>query len=132
ASILREQVRESDLAARYGGEEFVVLLPGASKERAFEVAERVRRTIERHEFPFGSEQPGGTLSVSGGVATFRVDASEPDALVEAADQALYLAKGSGKNRVLCVGQNCREYRRVEVRVSGRVQPLADVECPLCQ
>ena len=129
AKTMLEQVRDSDLVARYGGEEFVVLLPDAGSQEAFDVASRICSVISAQEFPFQSHQPNGVVSVSGGVATLRIDADEALPLVEAADTALYRAKSNGKNRVLRVSEENRGYQRVATSVSGRMQPLADVEWP---
>jgi diguanylate cyclase (GGDEF)-like protein len=97
ARVLGGSVRELDLAARYGGEEFVLVLPGAKLANARQTAERVRRAIEELEV---TTPAGGTASVtvSFGVAQFPTYATS-EALVEAADGALYEAKRSGKNRV---------------------------------
>jgi diguanylate cyclase (GGDEF)-like protein len=89
ATLLRGQVRDTDLAARIGGDELAVLLPGAELDRAVGLAERLR-TGARALRPFG-EDPDG-VSVSLGVATAAGAAADPDALLAAADAQLYLAK----------------------------------------
>lgn len=99
ADILRHEAREIDRIGRYGGEEFIFLLPGTSADAAMVFAERVRAAVDAHLFSF----PGGTVrrSMSCGVAAWphpRVDSS--DALVKAADDALYVAKETGRNRVV--------------------------------
>jgi diguanylate cyclase (GGDEF)-like protein len=101
ARVLRESSREIDEPARYGGEEMAVALPGTDLEGAYQFAERVRRRIEALELPI--LDGGGTLRVTasfGAAAT--PGSSEPDkeALVAAADAALYQAKRSGKNRTV--------------------------------
>ena len=97
-----DRARASDVAARYGGEEFVVALPDTDRAGALAVAERLRQRIERH--PFGHEEvmPGGRVTMSIGVAAYPEDASTKEGLIEAADRALYRAKGSGRNRVAAV------------------------------
>jgi diguanylate cyclase (GGDEF)-like protein len=99
ADILRREAREIDRVGRYGGEEFMLLLPGASLDDAVTFAERVRKRIEGHTFTF----PGGTLTrtASFGVAGWphsRID--QCDDLVRKADDALYVAKEAGRNRVV--------------------------------
>lgn len=99
AAILREEAREIDRVGRYGGEEFMLLLPGAKIDDAFAFAERVRNRIEGHTFTF----PGGTLTrtVSFGVASWPHEKiREADDLVRASDDALYVAKETGRNRVI--------------------------------
>jgi len=96
--ILRHEVREVDRVGRYGGDEFMLVLPGAAAEPALRMAERVRRQVESHTFIFG----GSTLrrTASFGVATWpHPDVTDAEALVRAADGALYVAKKNGRNRV---------------------------------
>ena len=97
ADTIARCVRQSDLVYRYGGEEFSMLLPGASPQEAALVAERVRSAIEQEHFDGEEHQPGGTLTVSVGVATLASGSSHD--LQERADRALYSAKASGRNRV---------------------------------
>ena len=97
ARVLRDSSREVDHAARYGGEELAVILPGTDLEGAFNRAERIREEIERLRIPL--LRGGGTVSVttSCGVAAARAAGAEGRTLVQAADNALYQAKRSGKN-----------------------------------
>jgi diguanylate cyclase (GGDEF)-like protein/PAS domain S-box-containing protein len=99
AWIIRRSCRNLDLAARYGGEEFVVLLPETDWKQAIVVAERIRRTVEGHPFLHGTAQPLGKVSVSLGVASFPADGDTVEAVLSAADQALYAAKEGGRNRI---------------------------------
>ncbi len=100
--VLGSSCRANDLPARYGGEEFCLLLPNTDVEMASNTAERLRKLI--NETPVDGP---GTISASIGVANFPLHASEPDALFEAADEALYCAKESGRNRV-CISSNLSE------------------------
>ncbi len=99
ADILRYGVRSTDTVARYGGEEFVLLLPETTKEAAMALVDRLRQQVAQHSFLFGDQQPGGCLTISGGVASYPDDATEPLPLFDHADQALYQAKGEGRNRI---------------------------------
>jgi diguanylate cyclase (GGDEF)-like protein len=84
---------------RYGGEEFMLLLPGTVLDAAVTFAERVRKRIEAHTFTFD----GGTLqrTASFGVSGWpHPKIEQSDALVRAADDALYVAKETGRNRVI--------------------------------
>ncbi|MEN3045163.1 MAG: diguanylate cyclase [Candidatus Hydrothermales bacterium] len=91
------------IPARYGGEEFVVLLPGRDKFESLTYGDQIRKIIEKTKFPKEEKQPGGKLTISGGVAVFPDDAEDGKTLIEKADKALYKAKESGKNRVLAAG-----------------------------
>jgi two-component system, cell cycle response regulator len=93
-------VRGCDLACRFGGEEFVVVMPDTEVSYAYAVAERLRKSIETT--PVIISRPPGRLNitVSMGIAgsSGAIDSSE--ALLHRADQALYQAKNSGRNRVV--------------------------------
>jgi diguanylate cyclase (GGDEF)-like protein len=99
ASLLKEAVREVDRVGRYGGEEFMLLLSGTVLDAAVTFSERVRKRVEAHTFTFD----GGTLqrTASFGVAAWpHPRIPNCDALVKAADDALYVAKETGRNRVI--------------------------------
>lgn len=100
AELLRKSIRKSDLACRYGGEEFALILPETGKKTAYSLAERIRKAISEHPFPFREIQPMGALTVSIGVSMFPVDHKEIDGLIKKADDALYRAKDEGRNRVV--------------------------------
>ena len=94
ADLLRAEMRESDVLARMGGEEFVALLPGQGVEEATAVAERVRKRLQDADDP---EQP--SVTVSAGVVSV-VAPENLDDVLRAADDALYEAKFSGRNRTI--------------------------------
>ncbi|MEN3047017.1 MAG: GGDEF domain-containing protein [Candidatus Hydrothermales bacterium] len=91
------------IPARYGGEEFIVILPKKDKFESLTFGDQVRKIIEKTKFPKEEKQPGGKITISGGVAVFPDDADNVKDLIEKADKALYKAKESGKNRVLAAG-----------------------------
>lgn len=94
--LIAENIRGIDVAGRFGGEEFLVLLRDASRERALQIAERLRAAIEASGLAYADGKP---LTISVGVAYARaLDA--PHEVVERADQALYRAKNAGRNRVV--------------------------------
>ena len=99
AGVLRRFARESDVACRYGGEEFLVLLPECPFDAALPRAERLREEIAKLELRY-DDQPLGLVSVSLGVAAFPDHAKESEELLRRADEALYLAKQTGRNRVV--------------------------------
>jgi len=85
--------------ARYGGEEFVVLLPDTDKESALMIAQRMHDNIEEMKIRHEKSLAGRYVTVSMGVSTIHPSRGAPEAtLVEQADQALYLAKATGRNQ----------------------------------
>ncbi len=100
AGLLKRDLRDVDMAARYGGEEFLVALPGVDAREAALVAERLRYSVERSS-P-ASTQKGLRVTISVGFATLSEPGRYPDpaGLVRAADEALYKAKRTGRNRVI--------------------------------
>ena len=100
AKVLRERVREIDLPARYGGEELIAVLPGADLAACAAVAERIRRSISECSITrrsTGEVLPSITVSI--GVGEFQMGEAMSD-LIDRCDRALYLAKGTGRNRVV--------------------------------
>ena len=98
AGILTDTARAEDLVGRYGGEEFCVVLPGAHEAEAAEVAERMREAI--HDGKSARFTSSLRISASFGVSTDTSGRMTPGALVDLADKALYVAKESGRNRVV--------------------------------
>ena len=95
--------RAHDFVARYGGEEFVVMLPETDIDGAERTAETIRATIATRRMPHAASA-GGSLSISIGVACgIPASGRAPEALIEAADAALYSAKRHGRNRVFVAG-----------------------------
>lgn len=93
--------RAGDVAARYGGEEFAILLPDTPLPNAAVVAEEIRRNVQMLGIPHDSSGVARVVTVSVGFAsTMREGGEEANALVRAADAALYEAKTSGKNRAV--------------------------------
>jgi two-component system, chemotaxis family, response regulator WspR len=101
AAMLRSFSRPTDLPARFGGEEFVVLLPATPNESLLTLGDRLRANVEELKIPHAASQVCGHVTVSvGGAATIPNPEDTLLALVEVADQALYEAKNTGKNRVV--------------------------------
>jgi diguanylate cyclase (GGDEF)-like protein len=99
SKLLKENIRNIDLAARYGGEEFVLVLLEANKASARIVAEKIRRFVEEYTFEFEENQPNKKITISAGVAAFPEDGQDFDTLVNSADQRLYRAKQAGRNAI---------------------------------
>ncbi|HVO60635.1 MAG TPA: sensor domain-containing diguanylate cyclase [Terriglobales bacterium] len=95
SSIFSQHLRKIDVVCRYGGEEFVIVLSQTDAEHAIKVAQKLRNLVGEWQFP-GVPRP---VYISAGVATFPEHGTERDQLVKAADNALYTAKQTGRNRV---------------------------------
>jgi diguanylate cyclase (GGDEF)-like protein len=92
--------RAIDVVARFGGEEFAMILPNTSLEGARRIAEMVRRAVMDLNLPHPASPGPAYLTISAGVATAISGQDTPEKLVKAADQALYMAKRQGRNRVI--------------------------------
>ncbi len=93
---VKRTLRSGDVVGRFGGEEFVILLPGADLRQAIGAAERCRLAVAKMEL---LEAPYLSVTASVGVAAFPDHGAELDALLKAADRAMYAAKANGRNRV---------------------------------
>jgi diguanylate cyclase (GGDEF)-like protein len=122
AKVVMREIRKYDSAYRYGGEEICVLLPETGAADALEIAERIRFRIERKPFR-GDKGQSVSVTLSLGVASFRDGMKAPAELVASADEALYRAKGGGRNRVE-VGEGSpsaktKKKRRKPMKKGGR-------------
>lgn len=102
ANTIRANLRDTDILARYGGDEFVVFMPETAAEAAREAAERVRHAVESIVFRIRSDQIPVTTSV--GIASYPADTSNPDDILNYADQAMYKSKQRGRNKVTLYGE----------------------------
>lgn len=100
AQRVRASVRAVDLAVRLGGEEFVVLMPDTAIETAQLVAERIRTRVAREPFEWSRDRPATPVTVSIGVSVVAGPLEDVHSLLRRADEALYAAKASGRNRVI--------------------------------
>ncbi len=110
--IIKRNIRGVDIAARYGGEEFAIILIDTAPEEAYSVCERIRQEVEGFPFEGRDTQPGGILSVSAGIAAAPVNATRQDDLIKMADDALYKAKNTNRNRVVIYYSVLDELKRV--------------------
>jgi diguanylate cyclase (GGDEF)-like protein len=104
AGLMKQTLRTTDMVARYGGEEFVIILVDTPLSYAAKVADKVRTAIRQTPFPGMEEsQPSGRVTVSIGMAGWPMHGKKPEALIAAADKALYEAKRSGRDQVKLYG-----------------------------
>lgn len=123
AQVMQGAVRDIDVVCRYGGEEFAVLLPETDSDGAFVAAEKVREAIASHAFPDADGHKNQRITVSIGFSTFPHPAIDREALLRQADDALYAAKRTGRNRVRATGvaaEADHETSRAERRKAGDV------------
>ncbi len=104
AGLIKKQLRNNDVLARYGGEEFVALLSNIDEVMAYDIAERIRLNIKEHTFTYDAQNIQVTISI--GLSTYHSSKSPAKTsnelsklLIQSADEALYLAKHSGRDRV---------------------------------
>ena len=97
ATIMRDTSRDVDFVARYGGEEFLIVMPETEIDEAVQVGQRIRAKLATERLP------AGAITLSIGVAAFPLEGDSPEALIAAADAALYQAKRSGRDRVVAAG-----------------------------
>lgn len=98
ARLIRENgIRQGDVFARYGGEEFCILLPNTNLKQGFEIAERLRKLIEKHEFIYDGKRLPVTASI--GIADYRQGVTNGTDLFKRADSAVYKSKEGGRNQV---------------------------------
>jgi diguanylate cyclase len=96
ASVLRKRLRGTDFIARFGGEEFVLLMPATAPMAGAKLLETLRASIEACPFHFKGERV--TITISMGLTAFR-PGEHSDLVLKRADQALYRAKNTGRNRI---------------------------------
>lgn len=99
ATAFRGELRDIDVLCRYGGEEFTIILPETDADGAFVAADKVREAVAAHRFPDADGNANVRMTVSIGLATFPAHADDREELLRQADNALYRAKRSGRNRV---------------------------------
>ena len=99
AEVIKETIRAYDIAFRYGGEEIAILCPYTNRHQALAAAERIRKNIENYKFDVDGDIEKTRLTVSIGLSSYPENAIFYGDLVEKADEALYLAKEEGRNRV---------------------------------
>ena len=103
ANRTNRNLRNFDLVARYGGEEFIVVMPDTDRDAAYAVAERLRRRVGEETFPVSDQVGEITVTISIGVAVADGEGDTMEAILKRADDALYMAKRSGRNRTVASG-----------------------------
>ena len=101
SNIIKKHSRPGDIPSRYGGEEFGIVLPGTRKTDALEIAERIRTELNSNGFANEEVMPLGKVTLSGGISAGPEDGGTRQDIVNAADERLYRAKRSGRDRICC-------------------------------
>ncbi|MBR1617969.1 GGDEF domain-containing protein [bacterium] len=108
AKTIKKELREEDIPSRYGGEEFIFLLPNTSIKDAEFVAQRLKKAVEEKKINIEEYKIEGvkeiSVTISIGVSEFDKSEKNPNSLYETADSALYVAKESGRNKVIVFGK----------------------------
>ena len=121
AKIMLDEKRSEDIAARYGGEEMIMILPETDKFSALVLGERIRQKVEKATFRFKNKK--ARLTISGGLASFPLNAIRSKDLIKCADLALYRAKGSGKNNISFYSEDKRRYLRIDLNKKVKVREI---------
>jgi len=121
AHTISRGMRASDIIARFGGDEFVILMPNTYKTNALLLSERLRKAVKQKTITI----KGITrkITVSGGVASFPIDARKAENLLNLADSALYRAKGAGKNYISLFKEDKRRFLRIDFNHPIKVKHL---------
>lgn len=99
-NVVKQILFPTDILCRYGGEEFVVICCETLAEGIRNTAEKIRKTLEEYEFKYQDTQPNGNLTISVGASYYEQSCLKKDDLIRMADQSLYLAKSTGRNKVV--------------------------------
>jgi diguanylate cyclase (GGDEF)-like protein len=119
--ILKKNLRKSDLIARYGGDEFVITLPETAKAKTRMVAEKICKFVSNYNFEGRETQPLKKVTLSIGVASYPEDGTDGSSLIQCADQALYQAKKSGRDRVCVAASNLKNVDKIQKTTPIRPQ-----------
>jgi diguanylate cyclase (GGDEF)-like protein len=119
--VVIEETRSEDTPARFGGEEIVLILPETGKVQSLVAGERIRKKIEALKMTH-DKQPIN-LTVSGGLATYPIDAKNPIKLMQCADNALYNAKRSGKNNIAFYSKDKRHSNRIDFKTEIKIRKI---------
>jgi len=124
AEVLKANTRQDDIVGRYGGEEFCVVLPGMALDVAIKVAERIRLRVKDESSKRYEDGPRVTASL--GVASIHDNPKDPAALNNFADEALYGAKQTGRNRVVCYASMSEDEELTEISAAAATPESDDV------
>lgn len=117
AKIIKSSIREVDIPIRYGGEEFIIILPKTDKFGALAVGERIRKKVSEEKFRTLKR----SVTISGGIASFPYDDKNGEFLISKADEAMYRAKASGKNRIELYSEEKRAFERQQNQFIGTIE-----------
>jgi diguanylate cyclase (GGDEF)-like protein len=121
AKIIMIEKRSEDIAARYGGEEITILMPETSKANGWLLGERIRKRLEETVIQYDGQAIKMTLS--GGLASYPIDASDGVTLLKRSDKAMYRAKNFGKNNISLFSMDKRRNIRVEYNTNVELSEI---------
>lgn len=110
SDLLKESIRPDDIIGRYGGEEIIIGLPNCSSSNALELAERIRKLVNRTKFNVSKEENSAQISVtiSIGISSINKLINDIEVIVDQADKAIYIAKDAGRNRTVVYDLSMQE------------------------
>lgn len=120
--VIQEETRSEDTPARYGGEEIVLILPRTGKVQALVSGERIRKKVEA--LTMAHDGKPIHITVSGGLATYPIDSEDAVKLLQCADNALYNAKRSGKNKIAFYSTDKRRSNRIDFTTEIKIREIS--------
>jgi len=121
SQVIQEETRSEDTPARFGGEEIVLILPETGKVQALVSGERIRKKVEA--LTMTHDRQPINMTISGGLATYPIDANDPVKLMQCADNALYTAKRSGKNNIAFYSKDKRHSNRIDFTTEIKIRAI---------
>lgn len=121
AHIVMNEIKPAGIAARYGEEEIIAMLPETGKVKALWIGEKIREKVQDIQLEYGGQT--SNLTVTGGLASFPIDANDSSLLLEYADDALFRAKDYGKDNIALYSMNRRRHFRIDFKADIKVQKI---------
>ena len=125
SQVLKDSLRQEDIACRYGGEEFCIVCPATNEQQALQIAKRIGKGISSLELNM-NQLSLGTVTTSIGIALYPTHADNMEDTIKAADEALYVAKQNGRDRAE-IAQTVFVEKTEEPALEAEFKPVPDTE-----
>ncbi len=126
ADAIKQTTNKDGISARYGADEFALVLPNTEREQAFLIAEKIRKSMDKtHKFNNKKGSFEGKITIKGGVAGFPVDGQMENEILRSADEALYRAHKTGRNRI-CISQETKMVIKTTHYTTAQLEKLTNI------